>query len=67
LFGYSLLVVSFGAAVAEQQKRPSLAYDSKIYERHEVRTNKVSLCSCCLDTRLKNPFLSHSQLCEIII
>ncbi|KAK2393589.1 homeobox-DDT domain protein RLT1 [Trifolium repens] len=34
---------AFGAplAVAEQQKRPSLAYDSKIYERHEVRTNKA--------------------------
>jgi hypothetical protein len=38
--------ISFGAAVAEQQKRPSLAYDSKIYERHEVRTNKVSFSSC---------------------
>ncbi|CAI8591100.1 unnamed protein product [Vicia faba] len=34
---------AFGAplVVAEQQKRPSLPYDSKIYERHEVRTNKA--------------------------
>ncbi|XP_027339637.1 homeobox-DDT domain protein RLT1 [Abrus precatorius] len=34
---------AFGAplAVTEQQKRPSLAYDSKIYERHDVRTNKA--------------------------
>ncbi|KAK7412388.1 hypothetical protein VNO78_03844 [Psophocarpus tetragonolobus] len=34
---------AFGAplAVAEQQKRPSLAYESKIYERHDVRTNKA--------------------------
>ncbi|KAL1335880.1 hypothetical protein HN51_030325 [Arachis hypogaea] len=34
---------AFGApiAVTEQQKRPSLAYDSKMYERHDVRTNKA--------------------------
>ncbi|KAL2341845.1 hypothetical protein Fmac_009785 [Flemingia macrophylla] len=34
---------AFGAplAVMEQQKRPSLAYDGKIYERHDVRTNKA--------------------------
>lgn len=37
----TLLIFSFGAAVAEQQKRPNLAYDSKIYDRHDVRTNKV--------------------------
>lgn len=35
------LVFSFGAAVTEQQKRPSLAYDSKVYERQDVRTHKV--------------------------
>ncbi|KAK7362794.1 hypothetical protein VNO77_04916 [Canavalia gladiata] len=29
------------AAVAEQQKPPSFAYDSKIYARHDVRTNKA--------------------------
>ncbi|XP_061341547.1 homeobox-DDT domain protein RLT1 isoform X2 [Gastrolobium bilobum] len=34
---------AFGApiAVTEQQKRPSLAYDSKVYERHDARTNKA--------------------------
>ncbi|KAE9591707.1 hypothetical protein Lal_00039042 [Lupinus albus] len=34
---------AFGApiAVTEQQKRPSLPYDSKIYEGHNVRTNKA--------------------------
>ncbi|KAL2588960.1 hypothetical protein AAZV13_13G202000 [Glycine max] len=34
---------AFGAplAVTEQQKRPSLAYDSKIYERHDARANKA--------------------------
>ncbi|CAJ1961770.1 unnamed protein product [Sphenostylis stenocarpa] len=34
---------AFGAplAVTDPQKRPSLAYDSKIYERHDVRTNKA--------------------------
>ncbi|KAL2321127.1 hypothetical protein Fmac_030096 [Flemingia macrophylla] len=34
---------AFGAplAVTEQQKLPSFAYDSKIYERRDVRTNKV--------------------------
>ncbi|XP_020209586.1 homeobox-DDT domain protein RLT1, partial [Cajanus cajan] len=34
---------AFGAplAVTEQQKRPSLAYDGKIYERHDHRTNKT--------------------------
>ncbi|KAK7327836.1 hypothetical protein VNO77_21929 [Canavalia gladiata] len=34
---------AFGAplAVSEQQKRSSLAYDSKIYERQDVRTNKA--------------------------
>ncbi|KAK7302837.1 hypothetical protein RJT34_13734 [Clitoria ternatea] len=34
---------AFGAPLAlmEQQKRPSLAYDSKIYERYDVRTNKA--------------------------
>lgn len=34
---------AFGAplAIAEQQKRPSLAYDSQMYERHDARTNKA--------------------------
>ncbi|KAL2627394.1 hypothetical protein AAZV13_07G170700 [Glycine max] len=34
---------AFGApiAVTEQQKLPSFAYDSKIYERHDARTNKA--------------------------
>ncbi|KAE9599267.1 putative transcription factor & chromatin remodeling DDT family [Lupinus albus] len=34
---------AFGApiAVTEQQKRPNLAYDNKVYERHDVRTNKA--------------------------
>lgn len=41
MLGYSLLVVSFGAVVAKQQKRPSFAYDSKICERHEIRPNKM--------------------------
>jgi len=36
-----VLVFSFGAAVTDPQKRPSLAYDNKMYERHDVRTNKV--------------------------
>ena len=40
----TLLLFSFGAAVTEQQKRPSLAYDSKIYERHDARANKVGFC-----------------------
>ncbi|XP_019440230.1 PREDICTED: homeobox-DDT domain protein RLT1-like isoform X2 [Lupinus angustifolius] len=31
---------AFGAPI-EQQKRPSLAYDNKVYERHDVRTNKA--------------------------
>ncbi|KAK7246453.1 hypothetical protein RIF29_41321 [Crotalaria pallida] len=31
---------AFGAPL-EQQKRPGLAYDSKIYERHDIRTNKA--------------------------
>ncbi|KAG4383911.1 hypothetical protein AAZX31_13G159500 [Glycine max] len=33
---------AFGAPiVTEQQKLPSFAYDSKIYERHDARTNKA--------------------------
>ncbi|XP_047163549.1 homeobox-DDT domain protein RLT1 [Vigna umbellata] len=34
---------AFGAplAVTDPQKRPSLAYDNKMYERHDVRTNKA--------------------------
>jgi len=40
-----LVYFSFGAAVTEQQKLPSFAYDSKIYERHEVRANKVGFLS----------------------
>ncbi|XP_061344571.1 homeobox-DDT domain protein RLT1-like isoform X3 [Gastrolobium bilobum] len=34
---------AFGApiAVTEQRKRPSLAYDSKIYDRHDMRANKA--------------------------
>ncbi|XP_019424713.1 PREDICTED: homeobox-DDT domain protein RLT1-like [Lupinus angustifolius] len=34
---------AFGASIAvtDQQKRPSLPYDNKIYEGHSVRTNKV--------------------------
>ncbi|TKY59218.1 Homeobox protein EgHBX4 [Spatholobus suberectus] len=34
---------AFGApiAVTEQQKLPSVAYESKLYERHDVRTNKA--------------------------
>ncbi|KAF7803410.1 homeobox-DDT domain protein RLT1 [Senna tora] len=34
---------AFGApiAVTEQQKRPNLGFDGKVYERHDVRSNKV--------------------------
>lgn len=31
----------FGSEVTEHQKRPRLAYDSKTYGRHDVKTNKV--------------------------
>jgi len=31
-----------GSAVTERQKRPRLAYDGKLYGRHDVRTDKVS-------------------------
>ncbi|XP_019416978.1 PREDICTED: homeobox-DDT domain protein RLT1-like isoform X1 [Lupinus angustifolius] len=36
---------AFGApiAVTKQQKRPTLGYDSKMYERHDVRTNKFGI------------------------
>lgn len=42
----TLLVVYFFfvTAVTEQQKLPSFAYDSKIYERHDARANKVGFC-----------------------
>ena len=40
-----LIYFFFVAAVTEQQKLPSFAYDSKIYERHDARTNKVGFLS----------------------
>ncbi|KAK4271625.1 hypothetical protein QN277_020289 [Acacia crassicarpa] len=50
---------AFGApiAVTDQQKRPSLGFDSKVYERHDARSNKA--------TRAFNeyPFLpNHSSI-----
>jgi len=40
-----LVYFSFGAAATEQQKLPNFAYDSKIYERHDSRANKVGFLS----------------------
>lgn len=66
-YGFLFCFCFSGAAVTEHQKRPNLGFDGKVYERHDVRSNKVGLFlsqDCVLISCIKLLVTQQIQFCH---